>query len=44
MPTARIRIFFEFTRTMEAYRKTFKDKTTILVSPDSEFFRLLKQR
>ena len=25
--------FFEFTRTMEAYRKTLKDKTTILVSP-----------
>ena len=36
--------FFEFTRTMEAYRKTLKDKTTILVSPDSEFFRFLKQR
>ncbi len=35
--------FFEFTRTMDAYRKTFKDKTTILVSPDSEFFRYLKQ-
>jgi HflC protein len=36
--------FFEFTRTMEAYRKTLKDKTTILVSPESEFFRYLKQR
>ncbi len=36
--------FFEFTRTMEAYRKTLKDKTTILVSPESEFFRFLKQR
>jgi len=36
--------FFEFTRTMEAYRKTLKEKTTILVSPDSEFFRFLKQR
>ncbi|HET9962487.1 MAG TPA: protease modulator HflC [Nitrospiraceae bacterium] len=36
--------FFEFTRSMEAYRKTFKDKTTILFSPDSEFFRFLKQR
>ena len=36
--------FFEFTRTMEAYRKTLKDKTTILVSPDSEYFRFLKQR
>ena len=29
---------------MEAYRKTLKDKTTILVSPDSEYFRFLKQR
>ena len=36
--------FFEFTRSMEAYRKTLKDKTTILVSPESEFFRFLKQR
>jgi membrane protease subunit HflC len=36
--------FFEFTRSMEAYRKAFKDKTTILVSPESEFFRFLKQR
>lgn len=36
--------FFEFTRSMEAYRKTFKDKTTVIMSPDSEFFRYLKQR
>lgn len=36
--------FFEFTRTMEAYRKTFKDKSTLVMSPDSEFLRYLKQR
>jgi modulator of FtsH protease HflC len=36
--------FFEFTRSMEAYRKTFKDKSTLVMSPDSEFFRYLKQR
>ncbi len=36
--------FFEFTRSMEAYKKTFKDKSTLVMSPDSEFFRYLKQR
>ncbi len=36
--------FFEFSRSMEAYKKTFKDKSTLVVSPDSEFFRYLKQR
>lgn len=36
--------FFEFTRSMEAYKKTFKDKSTVVMSPDSEFFRYLKQR
>jgi len=36
--------FFEFTRSMEAYKKTFKDKSTLVVGPDSEFFRYLKQR
>jgi membrane protease subunit HflC len=36
--------FFEFTRSMEAYKKTFADKSTIVMSPDSEFFRYLKQR
>ena len=35
--------FFEFTRSMEAYKKTFKDKSTLVMSPDSEFFRFLKQ-
>jgi modulator of FtsH protease HflC len=36
--------FFEFTRSMEAYKKTFKDKSIIVMSPDSEYFRYLKQR
>jgi len=36
--------FFEFTRSMEAYKLTFKDKSTLIISPDSEFFRYLKQR
>jgi membrane protease subunit HflC len=29
---------------MEAYKKTFKDKSTLIMSPDAEFFRYLKQR
>jgi membrane protease subunit HflC len=36
--------FFEFTRTMEAYKKTFNEKSTLIISPDAEFFRYLKQR
>lgn len=36
--------FFEFIRSMEAYRKTFADKTTMVLSPDSEFLRFLKKR
>jgi membrane protease subunit HflC len=36
--------FFEFTRSMEAYKLTFKDKSILVMSPDSEFFRYLKQR
>ncbi len=36
--------FFEFTRSMEAYKKTFNEKSTVIMSPDSEFFRYLKQR
>ncbi|MGQ0812770.1 MAG: protease modulator HflC [Nitrospiraceae bacterium] len=36
--------FFEFTRSMEAYKKTFTGKSTLVMSPDSEFFRYLKQR
>ena len=35
--------FFQFTRTMEAYRTTFDKDTTLILSTDSEFFRYLKQ-
>ncbi len=36
--------FFEFTRSMEAYKKIFNGKSTVVMSPDSEFFKYLKQR
>ena len=37
--------FFEFFRSMEAYKKTFtKDTTTMVLSPDSEFLKYLKKR
>jgi len=36
--------FFAFTRSMDAYKATFKDKSTLVMSPDSEFLRYLKQR
>lgn len=36
--------FFEFTRSMDAYKSVFKDGSTLVMSPDSEFFRYLKQR
>jgi membrane protease subunit HflC len=36
--------FFEFTRSMEAYRKTLSQNSTVIMTPDSEFFRYLKQR
>lgn len=36
--------FFEFTRSMEAYKKSFNGRSTIIMSPDSEFFKFLKQR
>ena len=36
--------FFEFYRTMQAYRKSLgKDDTTLVLSPDSEFFKLFIQ-
>lgn len=35
--------FFEFTRSMEAYKKTFGNNSTVVMSPDSEFFKYLKQ-
>lgn len=36
--------FFEFTRSMEAYRKTFHNNATMVLTPDSEFLKYLKQR
>lgn len=36
--------FFELTRTMEAYRKSLNNGTTLVLTPDSEFFHYLKQR
>ncbi len=36
--------FFDFTRSMEAYKKSFDEKSTVIMTPDSEFFHYLKQR
>ena len=36
--------FYEFTRTLEAYRRSLPGTTTIVLSPESDFFRLLKER
>lgn len=36
--------FFEFMRTMEAYKKALDKETTLVLSPDSEFFRFLKSK
>lgn len=33
--------FYKFYRTLEAYTKTFRDKTTVLLSTDSEFLKYL---
>lgn len=33
--------FFQFMRTLEAYEKTLKDETTVVLSPDSDFLRYL---
>jgi membrane protease subunit HflC len=35
--------FYEFVRTLEAYRRTLGEGTTLILTPDSEFFRLLKR-
>jgi membrane protease subunit HflC len=34
--------FFEFTRSLEAYKKTLKKDTTLVISPDVKFFKYLK--
>lgn len=36
--------FFEFVRTMEAYRKALGSRTSLILSPDSEFLRYLKHQ
>lgn len=35
--------FYSFIRSMDAYKILFKEKTTIILPPDSEFFRYLKE-
>ena len=35
--------FYSFVRTMEAYRKTLATDTTLVLSPDSEFFQYLME-
>lgn len=34
--------FFQFIRTLDAYRQTLNDKTTIVLPPDSDFLKYLK--
>jgi protease FtsH subunit HflC len=34
--------FFEFTRSLEAYKKTIKNDTTLVISPDVKFFNYIK--
>jgi membrane protease subunit HflC len=36
--------FFEFVRSMEAYKKVFANNTTMVLTPDSEFLKYLKKR
>ena len=35
--------FYSFIRSMEAYKTLFKEKSTIILPPDTEFFRFLKE-
>jgi membrane protease subunit HflC len=35
--------FYQFVRTLEAYRNTLGEGTTAILSPDSQFFKLLKR-
>ncbi len=34
--------FYQLVRTLEAYRKSVNEGTTVILSSDSEFFRFLK--
>jgi len=36
--------FYSFTRSLEAYRKTIDAKTTLVLSPDTEFFQYLERQ
>jgi membrane protease subunit HflC len=36
--------FYEFTRTLDAYRKTLKEKGNFVISTDSDFLRLMQQK
>ncbi len=35
--------FYSFIRSMEAYKNIFKEKSTIILPPDTEFFKFLKE-
>jgi membrane protease subunit HflC len=35
--------FYEFTRTMDAYKKVFDDKTKLVLTPESDFLSYLKE-
>jgi membrane protease subunit HflC len=35
--------FYTFVRSLEAYEKGFQDKTTLLLSPDSDVLKHMKQ-
>lgn len=35
--------FFYFLKTMDAYRRTFSDRDSMVISPESEFFRYMKK-
>ena len=37
------REFYEFLKTMETYESTLSDQDTLILSPDSDFFRFLKE-
>ena len=34
--------FYAFVRSLEAYRKAIGERTTLVLSPDSEFFQFLQ--
>ena len=36
--------FYEFTRTLESYRKLLDDKTTIVLSSESDLLKLFDKR